>query len=175
VTLGIAGEPATTADLCEGEFDDPSFRQDDGSGAGRSGVRFPHARAATIPNPNSHTVLRGGRSFGTTVQRKSGFSPRRPPPNSHKCLNWQPSWSGQGSMSAIPSVPESNRQPMNHANEPMGISPSQTRSKDARCATIGVAILKFGSVRVRFLCSRPIFSRSRFESGAELHAGYAKW
>jgi hypothetical protein len=29
VTLVIAGEPTTTADPCEGAFDDPSFRQDD--------------------------------------------------------------------------------------------------------------------------------------------------
>ncbi|MDF2972223.1 MAG: hypothetical protein K0R61_2673, partial [Microvirga sp.] len=29
-------------------------------------------------------------------------------------------------LRAIPSVPESNRQPMNHANEPMGIAFSNT-------------------------------------------------
>src|SRR5687768_15031466 len=40
VTLVIAGEPTTTADPCEGAFDDPFFSAGQRSGAGRSGARF---------------------------------------------------------------------------------------------------------------------------------------
>src|SRR5829696_9671189 len=43
----IAGEPTTTADPCEGAFDDPSFRHDDEAVlvAAAHDLQFPHARA----------------------------------------------------------------------------------------------------------------------------------
>ena len=47
MTLVIAGEPTTTADPCEGAFDDPSFRHDHEAVlvAAAHDLQFPHARA----------------------------------------------------------------------------------------------------------------------------------